>query len=74
MSDFHQSGPVTAPPRLREIPVEELESRILALTPKFPVALVIPMIPAELERPALAHMLDELRRIRYLQTLVISLN
>jgi glucosyl-3-phosphoglycerate synthase len=74
MSDFHQSGPVTALPRLREIPVEELESRILALTPKFPVALVIPMVPAELERPALARILDELRRVEYLQSLVISLN
>jgi glucosyl-3-phosphoglycerate synthase len=74
MSDFHQWGPVTALPRLRELPVEHLESRILALTPKFPVSLVIPMIPAEMERPALAHILDELCRLEYLDSLVISLN
>jgi glucosyl-3-phosphoglycerate synthase len=74
MSDFHQVGPVTSLPRLRELPVEELESKILALTPKFPVSLVIPMIPAEMDRPALAHILGELCRIDYLHTLVISLN
>lgn len=74
MSDFHQWGPVTALPRLRELPVERLESRILALTPKFPVSLVIPMIPAEMERPALAHIVEELSRLEYLHSLVISLN
>jgi glucosyl-3-phosphoglycerate synthase len=74
MSDFHQWGPVTALPRLRDLRVEELEARIQALTPKFPVALVIPMIPAELDRPALSHILDELCRMHYLESLVISLN
>jgi len=74
MSDFHQWGPVTALPRLRELPVEHLESKIAALTPKFPVSLVIPMIPAEMERPALAHILEELCQLNYLHSLVISLN
>lgn len=74
MSDFHQSGPVTILPRLRALPVEELESQIVALTPKFPVALVIPMIPSEMDRPALARILDELSRVSYLDSLVISLN
>ncbi len=74
MSDFHQWGPVTALPRLREIPVETLESRILALTPKFPVSLVLPMIPAEMERPALARIIAELADTRYLYSLVVSLN
>jgi glucosyl-3-phosphoglycerate synthase len=74
MSDLHQSGPVTALPRLKPRPVEELESAIHGLTAKFPVALVIPMIPAEMDRPALSNILDELSRTRYLESLVISLN
>jgi glucosyl-3-phosphoglycerate synthase len=74
MSDFHQYGPVTALPRLVERPIEELETEILALTPKFPVSLVIPMIPSELARPALAGILAELREVPYLHSLVISLN
>ena len=45
MSDFHQIGSVTALPRLVARPVEELERRVLALSHRFPVALVIPMVP-----------------------------
>lgn len=74
MSDFHQSGLVTALPRLCERPIEELEAAIRALTPKFPVALVIPMVPSEMDQPALAGILDELCQVDYLDSLVISLN
>ena len=74
MSDFHQQGPVTILPRLVARPVEELEAQILALTPKFPVSLVIPMIPTEMEMPALGRILDELCQVSYLESLVISLN
>ena len=74
MSDFHQSGPVTSLPRLRPRPIEDLERQILALTPKFPVSLVIPMLPGEMDRPALAGMLRQLVQVRYLDSLVISLN
>ncbi len=74
MSDFHQSGVVTSLPRLGERPVEELEEAIRALTPKFPVALVVPMVPSEMDRPALANILDELCAVDYLDSLVISLN
>jgi glucosyl-3-phosphoglycerate synthase len=72
MSDFHQSGPVTALPRLFERPVEELETRIQTLG--FPVALVIPMVPAEMDRPALSRILDELSAVTYLDSLIVSLN
>ncbi len=74
MSDFHQVGPVTSLPRLRALPVGTLEARIRELTPKFPVGLVIPMIPDELERPALGNILRELCQVDYLDSLVISLN
>jgi glucosyl-3-phosphoglycerate synthase len=74
MSDFHQNGVVTTLPRLCTRPVEELEQAIRALTPKFPVALVIPMIPSEMDRPALAGILDELCAVDYLDTIVVSLN
>ena len=74
MSDFHQSGPVTALPRLVDRSVEDLESQILRLSRRFPVALVIPMVPEEMDRPALAVILKELVEVPYLDTLVISLN
>ena len=74
MSDFHQSGPVTALPRLVDRSVDDLESQILRLSRRFPVALVIPMVPEEMDRPALAVILKELVEVPYLDTLVISLN
>jgi glucosyl-3-phosphoglycerate synthase len=74
MSDFHQQGPVTALPRLVDWPVVEIERTIERLTPKFPVSLVLPMVPAELDRPALATILDQLCTVSYLDSLVVSLN
>ncbi len=74
MSDFHQQGSVTALPRLRDRPVAEIEAEILRLTPKFPVSLVIPMLPSELDRPALGNILEELCQVNYLDSLVVSLN
>jgi glucosyl-3-phosphoglycerate synthase len=74
MSDFHQQGSVTALPRLRDRPIADIEANILRLTPKFPVSLVIPMIPSELDRSALANILHELCAVGYLDSLVVSLN
>lgn len=74
MSDFHQSGLVTALPRLQHREVAEIEAEIRTLKPKFPVALVVPLIPSEMDRPALGNILDELCDVDYLDTLVVSLN
>jgi glucosyl-3-phosphoglycerate synthase len=74
MSDFHQQGPVTALPRLTERPVEDLERHILSLATQFPVSLVLPMVPSEMDRPALGRIVDELGRVEYLDSLVVSLN
>jgi glucosyl-3-phosphoglycerate synthase len=74
MSDFHQFGPVTAIPRLVSRDPEEMERRIEELARRFPVSLVIPMVPAEMDRPALARIIDELCAVTWIDTLVISLN
>ncbi len=74
MSDFHQHGPVTALPRLVERPLADIEAHVEKLAVRFPVALVIPMIPGEMERPALRRIIGELSAVGYLDTLVVSLN
>jgi glucosyl-3-phosphoglycerate synthase len=74
MSDFHQFGPVTALPRLVSRPIEDLEARVKVYSGRYPVALVIPIIPEEMDRPALARIVDELSRVTYLDTLLVSLN
>jgi glucosyl-3-phosphoglycerate synthase len=74
MSDFHQFGTVTALPRLVPRTVEDLEGAIRKFTARTPVSLVIPMIPVEMDRPALRRILEELSRVDYLDSIVISLN
>lgn len=74
MSDFHQLGPVTALPRLVARTDDDLEAEILPLARKSPVSLVIPMVPSEMARPALRNILDEVSKVRYLHSLVVSLN
>jgi glucosyl-3-phosphoglycerate synthase len=74
VSDFHQIGPVTALPRLVTRSVEDLEARILRFSARSPIALVIPMLPSEMDRPALSGMLDELSLTPYLDCLLVSLN
>jgi glucosyl-3-phosphoglycerate synthase len=74
MSDFYQSGSVTALPRLVDGLTDALEKAVLGYARQFPVSLVIPMLPAEMDRPALARILDELRDVPYLESLVVSLN
>jgi glucosyl-3-phosphoglycerate synthase len=74
MSDFHQHGPVTALPHLLARDPEELHRRIETLVGRSPVALVVPLVPSEMDRPALAGILGELTQVGYLDTLVLSLN
>jgi len=74
MSDFHQFGPITAIPRLVPRDPEEMEQRLQVLAERFPVTLVIPMVPAEMDRPALKRILDELCQVTWVDTLVVSLN
>lgn len=74
MSDFHQFGSVTALPRLVSRPVEELEQRIRVYSGRYPIALVIPIVPDEMDRPALRGIVSELSKVNYLDTLLVSLN
>jgi glucosyl-3-phosphoglycerate synthase len=74
MSDFHQYGPVTSIPRLVARDLDEMEQRLEVLAQRFPVTVVIPLIPSEMDRPALAHILDELCAITWVDTLLLSLN
>ena len=67
MSDFHQYGPVTSIPRLVARDLDEMEQRLEVLAQRFPVTVVIPMIPSEMDRPALAHILDELCAITWVR-------
>jgi len=74
MSDFQQSGSLTTLTRLGARPTEELEEAIVRYTRRGRAALLIPSLLAELDRPALARICDEVARAPYLDTVLISLD
>jgi glucosyl-3-phosphoglycerate synthase len=73
MPDFYQTGVVTTLHRLNHTKVEHLERDLERFTVAEPVALVLPCLVDELDRPALPRIVDQLRRVRYLDTVVVSL-
>jgi glucosyl-3-phosphoglycerate synthase len=74
MADFHQSGPITTLHRLGRPDVERLERELLQHSHVRPVALVLPCLFSELRGPALKGIVDELRGVRYLSEIVVSIS
>jgi glucosyl-3-phosphoglycerate synthase len=73
MPDFYQTGVVTTLHRLNQTKVEHLERDLERFTVTETVALVLPCLIDELSRPALSRIVDQLRRVHYLDTVVVSL-
>ena len=74
MSDFHQNGVVTVLHRLGPPNVDQLEAELERHAQTNPIALVLPSLYAELQRPALKRIVETLKEIRYLNEIVISLD
>lgn len=73
MSDFYQTGIVTTLHRLGTKSLESMEEELVRYTRQRRVALVLPCLFSELERPALARMIDQLSGVRYIHQVVVSL-
>ena len=74
MSDFYQNGIVTVLHRLGAANLERLEAELRRHAMINPIALVLPSLYSELERPALNGMIETLREIPYLNEVVVSLD
>ena len=74
MSDFYQNGVVTVLHRLGQPNTEQLEEELERYAKTTPIALVLPSLYAELERPALKRIVDILSDVRYINEIVISLD
>jgi glucosyl-3-phosphoglycerate synthase len=74
MSDFHQTGVVATLHRLGRPDTQRLEADIVPLSKERPVALVLPSLFSEIEGPALAPIVEELKQVPYLNEVVISLD
>lgn len=74
MSDFFQNGAITTLHRLQNNRLDELESELLAFAKERPMALVLPSLYSELQGPALANIIEEIKKIPYLNQIVIGLD
>jgi glucosyl-3-phosphoglycerate synthase len=74
MSDFHQNGVVTVLHRLGRPNLEQLEAELQRHASTNPIALILPSLYSELQRPALRKIVETLTEVRYLTEIVISLD
>ena len=73
MGDFHQSGEITTLHRFPNKDVSRLESEIKKLSRLRPISLVLPTIFSELEGKALPKILEELKNVKYLNQIIVTL-
>ncbi|MFB3778385.1 MAG: glycosyl transferase [Bryobacteraceae bacterium] len=73
MSDFFQTGVVTTLHRLKPNNVERLETDLERYSRNRRIGLVLPALYSEFGTPAMQRIVSELRQVRYLQRIVLSL-
>lgn len=73
MADFHQSGPIATLHRLGQPNLEHLEQELAEYAKIQPIALVLPCLYSELEGPALGGIVEHLKRVPYLNEIVVAL-
>lgn len=74
MSDFFQTGVVATLHRLAEGGHERLERELLEYSEQRPVGLVLPALYSEFEGDAFPNILQQLKHVRYLRQIVITLD
>ncbi|MDG6778365.1 glycosyl transferase [Thiomicrorhabdus sp. zzn3] len=74
MSDFFQNGTVTTFHNITDRPLEEIEAELVKFSEQRPLGLILPSLFSELEGPALANIVEELKKVPYLNQIVIGLD
>lgn len=73
MSDFFQNGQIVTLHRLSDRSLELIESELVENAKKRHLALVLPSLYAELETPAMPKIIEELKQVRYINEIVITM-
>jgi len=73
MSDFFQTGVVATIHRLGSPKLERLEEQLAYFAEQQPIALVLPALYSEFEKPAMEKILSELSQVRYVKQFVLAL-
>lgn len=73
MSDFFQTGVVATIHRLGSFDQKRMEHELLRISASRPVALVLPALYTEFEKPAMLRILEHLRGVKYLREIIVTL-
>jgi glucosyl-3-phosphoglycerate synthase len=73
MSDFYQTGVLATLHRLGKPKLEVLEQQLQHFASQQPIALVLPALYSEFEKPAMEAILGELSRVRFVKQFVVTL-
>jgi glucosyl-3-phosphoglycerate synthase len=73
MSDFCQTGLVATFHRLGRPKLERLEDELRGFARQRPIALVLPALYSEVEGPALPGIIEELKKVKYLEQTVVTM-
>lgn len=73
MADFYQTGVVATLHRLGDNPPEVLEQQLERFAEHQPIALVLPALYAEFEKPSMERILSELSKVRYVRQIILAL-
>lgn len=74
MSDFHQSGVITTFHRLgAHYELEAMEHKLGEYSRQRPIALSLPCLASEMERPALKNIIAHLKHVPYVTQVVVAL-
>ena len=73
MTDFYQPGVITTLHRLGEHRLDTVEKQLERYAQEQPIALVLPALYAEFEKPAMQTILRQLSQVRYVRQFVVSM-
>ena len=73
MSDFYQTGVVATFHKLGRADIEKIEAELTWYSQGRPIALVLPSLYSELEGDALKGIVRELREVKYIDEIVVTL-
>jgi len=73
MADFHHTGVITTFHRFGATDMARMEKELEEFGRSRPIALVLPMIPAEFQSPAIGRIVEHLKTVTYIREIVIPL-
>lgn len=73
MADFHQTGIIATFHKLGPAKLEKIEAELSLYAQERPIALVLPSLYSELEGKALKGIIRELKKVKYIKELIVTL-